>query len=217
MLNQKVNTSGNNIISGSLEANIFRCGEIKLINDDGLNALILTQLTTNKSIIGSRTEESVASMYLNIKGSSYIGWSTTGNITLYRDTTIDETLTTGNTTIHGDLTVTGNLTYNGDSSSEALDAQILTLNKPSNDSVTPLQLINNSQNWEVIALESTISGDDCLHNLKTAQSSIVWNTGIWDQNQYGIRHGVNGLWIYDNGNTTMWKSRCRNNTSNDFN
>ena len=34
-----------------------------------------------------------------------------------------------------------------------------------------------------------------------AQSQIVWNTGVWDQNQYGIRHGAHGLWIYDNGNT----------------
>ena len=42
MLNQKANTSGNNVISGSLEANVFRCGEIRIINDDDLNALTLT-------------------------------------------------------------------------------------------------------------------------------------------------------------------------------
>ena len=47
MLNQKVNTSGNNVISCSLEANVFRCGEIKVISDDDLNALTLTQLTAN--------------------------------------------------------------------------------------------------------------------------------------------------------------------------
>ena len=52
-------------------------------------------------------------------------------------------------------------------------------------------------------MESTISGDGCLQNFKTAQSSIVWNTGIWNQNQYGIIHGVHGLWIYDNGNTSV--------------
>ena len=45
LLNQKVNTSGNNLISISLEANVFRCGEIKTINDDDVNALTLTQLT----------------------------------------------------------------------------------------------------------------------------------------------------------------------------
>ena len=26
---------------------------------------------------------------------------------------------------------------------------------------------------------------------------------VWDQNEYGIRHGVNGIWIYDTGNTTI--------------
>ena len=45
LLTQKVNTSGNNVMSGSLEANVFRCGEIKVISDDDLNALTLTQLT----------------------------------------------------------------------------------------------------------------------------------------------------------------------------
>ena len=142
-------------------------------------------------------------MCLKVKGVSYIGLSTTNNITLYKDTTIDGILTTGHTTINGDVTVTGNLTYNGDSSCGMLDAQRLTLNKPSNDSETPLTIINNNHNWEVIALESTISGDACLHNVKTAQSPIVWNTGIWNQNQYGIRHGVNGIWIHDNGNTSI--------------
>ena len=29
MLNQQVNTSGNNVLSGSLEANAFRCDETK--------------------------------------------------------------------------------------------------------------------------------------------------------------------------------------------
>ena len=69
--------------------------------------------------------------------------------------------------------------------------------------VTPLKITNNNQNWEAIALENTISGDGCLQNFKTAQSSIVRNTGIWNQNQNGTRHGVNGLWVYDNGNTTI--------------
>ena len=154
-------------------------------------------------LIDLRTEESVANMYLKVKGLPYIGLSTTNNIISYKDPAIDGILTTGNTTINGDLTVTGNLTYNGDSSSGNLDAQRLTLNKPSNDSETLLNIINNNQHCEVIAFESTISGDCCLQNSKTAQSSIVWNTGIWNQNQYGIRHGVHGLWIYDNGDTSI--------------
>ena len=154
-------------------------------------------------MIDLRTEEPVANMYLTIKGFSYIGLSTTNNITLYKGATIDGILTIGNTTIHGYLTVTCNLTYNGDSGSGILDAQRLTLNKPSNDSETPLKIVNNNQNWEVIALESTISGDGCLQNSKTAQSSIVWNTGIWNHNQYRIRHRVNGIWIYDHGDTPI--------------
>ena len=95
--------------------------------------------------------------------------------------------------IYEDTTISGNL-----------EAQKLILNKPSNDSeTTPLNITNNNQNWEVIALESTIAGDGCFQNCKTAQSPIVWNTGIWNQNEYGVRHGVNGILIYDNGNTTI--------------
>ena len=52
-------------------------------------------------------------------------------------------------------------------------------------------------------MESTIAGDGCFQNFKTAQSSIVQNTGTWNQNQYGTRHGVNGIWIYDNCDTTI--------------
>ena len=54
-----------------------------------------------------------------------------------------------------------------------------------------------------MALESTIAGDGCLRYFKTAQSPIVWNIGVWDQNQYGVRHGVHGFWIYDKGNTSI--------------
>ena len=42
--------------------------------------LTLTQLAANESIIDLRTEESFANMYLNFKGTSYIGLSTTNNI-----------------------------------------------------------------------------------------------------------------------------------------
>ena len=38
MLNHKVNTSGNSVIQGSLDAYVFRCGEIKIKSDDGLNS-----------------------------------------------------------------------------------------------------------------------------------------------------------------------------------
>ena len=86
---------------------------------------------------------------------------------------------------NGDTTISGNL-----------DTQRITSSKPSDDSETPLKIINN-RSWELIALESTIAGDGCLQNFKTAQSPTVWNTGVWNQNQYGIIHGGEGLWIYD--------------------
>ena len=38
---------------------------------------------------------------------------------------------------------------------------------------------------------------------KTAQPPTVWKPGIWDQSEYGIRHGVDRIWIYDNGNTPI--------------
>ena len=52
-------------------------------------------------------------------------------------------------------------------------------------------------------MESTIAGDGCFQSYKTPQSSTVWYNGIWNNNEYGIRHGSNGLWIYDTGNTTI--------------
>ena len=104
------------MIQGSLEANVFRCGEIKIINDDDLNSITLTQLSANRSIIDLRTEEPYADMYPNVKGLSYIRLSATNNVTIYKDTTMDGILTTGNTTIHDDLTVHGNLSYTGDGS-----------------------------------------------------------------------------------------------------
>ena len=81
LLNQKINTSGNNVMSGSLEANVFRCCE-KNISDDDLNAVTLTQLSANRSIIDVRTEGSYVDMYLDVKGFSYISLQTTSNITL---------------------------------------------------------------------------------------------------------------------------------------
>ena len=91
-MNQKVNTSSNNVISISLEANVFRDGETTIINDDDLNALTLTQLTTNEYIIDLRTEISFANMYLRVKGFSYIGLSATNNTTFYKDTTVSRHL-----------------------------------------------------------------------------------------------------------------------------
>ena len=66
LLNQKSNTSGNSVIQGSSEANVFRCGDIKIINDDDFNALTLTQLTANESIIDLRTEGPFANMHLQV-------------------------------------------------------------------------------------------------------------------------------------------------------
>ena len=63
--------------------------------------------------------------------------------------------------------------------------------------------INNNQSWELIAMESTIAGDGGLQSFRTPQSPTVWHTGVWNQNQYGIRHGGEGFWIYDNGDTTI--------------
>ena len=111
LLNQKTNTPGNSVIQGSLDANVYRCGEIKIISDGDLNALTLTHLTANEPIIDLRTEESFANVYLNVKGFPYIGLSTTNNITMYKDTTID-----GNTTTYGDSTGSCNLAYTGDDS-----------------------------------------------------------------------------------------------------
>ena len=71
-----------------------------------------------------------------------------------------------------------------------------------NTSSGKLEIINNTQSWEVLSLESTIAGYCCFHNYKTAQSTTAWNTGIWNESEYGIRHGSNGMWIYDTGNTT---------------
>ena len=104
------------MIQCSSEANLFRCGEIKVKNDDDLNSLTLTQLSANRSIIGLRTEESYADVYLKVKGFSHVRSSTANNITIYQDTTTYGILTAGNTTINGGLTITGNLPYTGDDS-----------------------------------------------------------------------------------------------------
>ena len=114
MLNQKVNTSGDSVIQGIWDAYVFRCGEIKIKNDDDLNSLTLTQLAANESTIDLRTEKPFDNMYLTIKGASYIGLSTTNNIIMYENTSIDGNLTIGNTTINGDLSITCNFTYTGD-------------------------------------------------------------------------------------------------------
>ena len=89
MLNHKFNTPGNSVIQNMLDACVSRCGEIKIENDDDLNGLTLTQLAANENIIDLRAEESFANMYLKTKRTSYIGLSTTNNITMYTDTSID--------------------------------------------------------------------------------------------------------------------------------
>ena len=112
LLNQKVNTSGGGI-QGDLSAYVFRCGEIKINNDDDLNSLSMKQLTPHDSIFDLRTEESSAKMHFNIKGENFMSLSTADNISMYKDTNIYGVLTTGNTTINGVLN-TGHTTINGD-------------------------------------------------------------------------------------------------------
>ena len=55
-------------------------------------------------------------MYLQTKGTSYIGLSTTNNLIMYNNTSIDGDVTIGNTTTNGDLTITCNFTHAGDDS-----------------------------------------------------------------------------------------------------
>ena len=54
------------MIQGSSEANVFRCGDIKIISDDDFIAVTLTQLTANESIIDLRTEGPFTNMYLQV-------------------------------------------------------------------------------------------------------------------------------------------------------
>ena len=68
MLNQEVNTLGNSSIQGMLDAYLFRCGEIRIKNDDDLNCLSMIQLTANESIIDLRTEDTFANTYFKING-----------------------------------------------------------------------------------------------------------------------------------------------------
>ena len=63
-------------------------------------------------------------------------------------------------------------------------------------------------------MESTIAGDGCFHSYKTQQSSTTWLNGVWNQNEFGVRHGSNGLWIYDTGNTTISGNLDAGTTSN---
>ena len=76
-------------------------------------------------------------MYFKINNDDYIQLSGSGNkVNIYKDTA-----------------ASGNL-----------DSQRLTLSKPSNDSDTPVNITDNNQNWEVMALESTVAGDGCLQD-----------------------------------------------------
>ena len=55
----------------------------------------------------------------------------------------------------------------------------------------------------MFSLESAIAGDGCFHSYQTLQSSTTWLNGVWNRNEFGIRHSSNGLWISDTGNTTI--------------
>ena len=83
------------MISCSLEAGIFRGGEIRIVSGDDLHALTLTQFTANGSIIDLRTEISFANMYLKVKGFFIHKLSTTNTLTLYKNTTTSGNLNVG--------------------------------------------------------------------------------------------------------------------------
>ena len=228
LLNQKVNTSDNNVISGSLEANVFRCGEITTINGDDLNALTLTQLTANQSIIDLRTEESFANLYLKVKGFSYIGLPTTNNIALYKDTTIDGSLTAGNTTINGDLTVTGNLTYNGGSSSgsytktEIYGKLFFKVNQSYGEVHGKLRInggleasvenplyvktsATHTNYWTLAAFHQLIAHSGSWIQFSREGIADTWQTGIDSDNSYVTRasDATNVVTVNQNGNTTI--------------
>ena len=88
---------------------------------------------------------------------------------------------------NGDTTISGNL-----------DTQRITLNKPNSDSETLLKITNNNQSWELIALESTIAGDGCLHNFKQRSHQPYGILG------YGIRTNMElDMVVRDFGFTIM--------------
>ena len=76
--------------------------------------------------------------------------------------------------------------YKDTSISGDLEPQRLTISEPSNDDDIPLQIINNSQNWFVASLESTIAGDGCLMQWMTPASSTYWWSGVWGTNVKGF-------------------------------
>ena len=103
-------------------------------NDDDLNALTLTQLTANESIIDLRTGIAFGNMYFKVEGFSYIGLPTINNITLYKDTTISGHLDVGR--------------------------QVLTLKRvPGVSGTNPLAIINESLGGGTgVVYQSTASG-----------------------------------------------------------
>ena len=95
---------------------------------------------------------------------------------------------------NGDTTISGHL-----------EAQRLTINKPSHDDVIPLKIINSSQNWEVVSLESTIAGDGCLMRWMTPASSTHWWSGVWGAtvNDFNVWFNYKGLSIKPTGDVAI--------------
>ena len=192
MLNHTVNTSGDSVIQGMLDAYVFRCGEINIKNDDGLNSLTMTQQAANESSIDLRSEDSFANVYLQIKGTSYTGLPTTNNIIMYKYTIIDGYLTTGNTTINGDLTVTGNFTYTGDYSytkSEIDDRLDLEVNTSLGHIDTKLRIHGNMDASLENPLYVTNSAYHTNHFTLATFHQLMANSGSWIQfSREGIRN-----------------------------
>ena len=109
-------------------------------------------------------------MYLKVKGLSYIGLSTTNNITLYKDTSISKNLDVG---------------------------KVLTLKGiPGVSDTTPLVIINDSPGGATVATyTSTASNQGCVSFWTTAASSTPWMTGgMWGGlNEFVIWNGYNGI------------------------
>ena len=94
----------------------------------------------------------------------------------------------------------GNTTISGN-----LESQRLTINKPSNDHDIPLQIINNSQNWFVASLESTIAEDGCLIQWITPASPTYWWSGAWgaNTNEFNISFNYEGLSVKSNDSAAI--------------
>ena len=120
-------------------------------------------------------------MYLKVKGFSYMGLSTTNNITLYEDTTISGNLDAG---------------------------KVLTLKiVPGVSDTSPLTIINESLGGGTgVVYQSTASGQGFNIAYMTAQSSVAWVEGVnWvvQTSLRIIKSGSNGLTLEPTGDAVL--------------